>query len=157
MKYLLTFAFLLLVSFYSCNKNNDVTAPGKNEWSATKFIDSRCPEGLAGTLSEEFTETAGSGHYLNYWNYRDDTLKLHLLFDCTCYSAFQDSAVIGDGWLHIFLKDTSGYHARCICSHASELDFFLPGASQVGMQLNIQFYGSENYAACLDTLLEIGL
>ena len=152
--------FLVLVafiSFYSCNRNSDVAAPGENEWVTTKFIDSRCPDGLTGTLSKETAETGGSGHYLNYWIYQNDTLKLHFLFNCTCYSAFQESTAVSDARLYIFLKDTSNYHARCICSHASELDFFLPGASQVGVRLNIQFWGSENYSACLDTLLNIGM
>jgi len=154
MKYLLTFSVILLVSFYACQKDDGITSSAETEWTAVKFIDTRCPEG---NFVKELARPSASGHYLNYWSYQDDTLKLHFLFDCTCYSAFQDSTVINDEWLHIFLKDTSSYHARCICSHASELDFYLPDAKQVGVELNIQFYGGQNYTACLDTLLEIGL
>ncbi len=154
MKSLFVVLFAILIIF-SCQNDEKVTTPDSEEMALVSFTEFRCPGDLPETLYRESAEIQNND-FLNFWEYENDTLLLKFLFDCTCYSSFKDSTNIEADNLTIFLTDTSSYHARCICSYSCEFRFHVTNVSEIGLQLNVKFFGSESYETCLDTALVIG-
>lgn len=146
--------FLLIFSIIACNKNSGIVNSNNSEWKFLKYDAKRCPDEIPPDLAKE-QDFVGNPNYLNFWKYQNDTLLLDFYFEVTCFSAFEDSIALESEKISIFLDDTSSVHARCLCNYECQFRFLIPQLEQFQLQLNIKFFGSENYESCLDTLIVI--
>ena len=136
------YSFLFLLLFFSnCGMGNDQTL------EFLSFEDIVCGS------QNKLTKAMATNDYLYEWQYEGNRLNLDFRFRTLCNSAFRDSVIIWDKTIHILLEDTAKWHARCVCEHQSVFLFSIEDIESIKLMLDIKFAASEDYEACLDTVL----
>lgn len=145
------FTILVIYLFVAgCHKDSGTDGSGSSNISFLSYQDYPCGSyGGAAKLNS-------SDDYLYHYSYDDGVLELDFRFSNTCGCAYEDSVVIEDNQIYLFLNDTASIHAKCICQHRSVFHLRLPeNYESIRLELQINPYAHDEYYVCVDTLLDL--
>ena len=89
------------------------------------------------------------------WDYKNGRLQLEILFSTHCSASCKDSILIEGNTLNIFLADTNGWVARCICPLKEEFEFEIAGYEEVQILFSYKSAISTEYFLLLDKTIEL--
>ena len=135
--------YLLLIS---CHKDS-VTNGSDGDISFLGYQDYPC-----GSYESKATINS-SDDYLYGYSYEDGILELDFRFSNTCGCAYEDSVIIENNQICLFLNDTSNVHYKCICPHRGVFHLEIDHYKSIRLELQINPYVHDEYYLCMDTLL----
>lgn len=135
-----------LVLFWSCNDNSSNGSP--NNQSNIFYKDLKCgKEGLFKAASLNDIELT--------WSLNQTMLNIELHYMNTCGSAYKDSITYENNKLSVNIRDTSRFHAKCLCEHGTQVALNVGFENKVRLLFSIKPYSEHEYYLKLDTLLVI--
>ncbi len=145
-KITITILAILTIIIVSCSKNNDSVpfALSKTEYKGC-FIEN--------PTDSTKNELYGMRDSL-YCTVENDSLLLHVIMHYNCCGALNDSVVINDRNVSIYIRDTcsSSCQCFCICEYEFEYSFVNFSGDNVNFYVYLKGYEENEYALWRDLI-----
>ncbi len=146
LNYLLITAFICAGLFTSCREQNTV-ASYQSFITYNSFEDFGCTHEVSlGKINDDA---------IMNWEYSNNTLHLEFLFYSLCSAVCEDSVVISENTIQIFLTDTSDYAARCICQLREVFNFIVLAQNQIRILFHFKAYAADKYFLLIDQTIDL--